>query len=64
MISASAVKAAGVLYYTHAIYVPASGQKHLTLQHLLGQVGVMFDPPPITGHKAGKNGSKSKSKNV
>lgn len=62
MISASAVKAAGVLYYTPAIYVP--GQQHITLQHLLGQVGVMFDPPPITGRKAGKNGSESKSKNV
>lgn len=41
-----------------------SGQKHITLQHLLGKVGVMIDPPPITGHKAGKNGSEMKRKRL
>lgn len=63
MISASAVKAAGVLYYTPARFMSLrlSGQKHITLQHLLGQVGVMFDLPPITGHKAEKNGWESKN---
>lgn len=58
MISASAVKAAGVLYYTPVGFMclRLSGQKHITLQHLLAQVGAMFDPPPITGREAEKNG--------
>lgn len=41
-----------------------SGQKHITLQHLLGKVGVMIDPPPITGHKAGRNDSEMKQKRL
>lgn len=41
-----------------------SGQKHITPQHLLGKVGVMIDPPPITGHKAGRNDSEMKQKRL